>query len=290
MFALTLVGMEGVGRVTASRLLHYFASYDELRAYPREQVLSRLKGAPNAAKLVEQLFDLSYMQPLLQQTLEDVRALQQKRVLLLSQGDPAWPIKLDALPRAERPVLLYLFGSIEVLARPSVALFAQPPLSPGPYEQAQVLIHHLLAQNITPATGTATGFDVVTHKLAASDPHPQASMLVAPCGMARLAPRMRPTVSLVAKAGGLFLSSFPMNHGPFSHDDRERAFVLATLTSTAVFIEPKPDTPDWAAMLWLLDQGRSVFGIAAPEHPLPAPVHPLASTTDFDWVVASTQM
>lgn len=288
-FARALLSLDGVGRVTASRLLQHFASYDALRAFPREQVLARLKGAPNAASLVERLFDEPTMRAHLEQAKEQREALQRRRVELIAQGDAAWPEVLDDLPRSERPVLLHLFGNAEVLARPLVALFADPPLSPAPFEQAQALVRHLLGQDLSPATGTASGFDIVVHKLAATGPTPCPSLLVAPCGMARLAPKMRPTVSMVVKAGGLFVSPFEMSHGPFPHDDRERALVLAALAATSVFFEPKPDTVEWHALHWLVDQGRSVFGVAAPEHPLPATVHPLATATDFDWVVAATQ-
>ncbi len=288
-FALALMGLDGVGRVTASRLLHHFGTLDTLRSYPREQVLSRLKGTPRAAELVERLVNPTAMQQPLAEAKAHLAELTRRRITLVTQGEADWPVALDALPRSERPVVLHLFGDPTVLSRPLAAFFAHPPLSPDAFEHAQALLLHLLENGIAPATGTATGFDIVMHKRATSGPAACPSLLVAPCGMARIASQMRPTVSLVAKAKGLLISPFPMQHGPFPHDDRERALVLAAVTDTAIFIEPKPDTANWAALHGLLEQGRSVFGIAAPEHPLPAPVHPLASATDFDWVVASTQ-
>ena len=61
-FAYALQLADGVGRVTAHRLLKHFDSYEALAAYPREQVLTRMKGAPGAGAILARLFDRGYMQ------------------------------------------------------------------------------------------------------------------------------------------------------------------------------------------------------------------------------------
>ena len=43
-FALALLSLDGVGRVTAHRLIERFASAEAVRGAPREQVLLRLRG------------------------------------------------------------------------------------------------------------------------------------------------------------------------------------------------------------------------------------------------------
>jgi predicted Rossmann fold nucleotide-binding protein DprA/Smf involved in DNA uptake len=289
LFALALDRMEGVGRVTAGRLLSAFADYDDLRRYPREQVLARVQGAPNAEGLVRRLFDEAVMQPHFEaaRTLRD--RLEEQRVVVLAPGHADWPTGLDALPRNRRPFLLYTYGHRDVLRRPCVALFAPAKLRSAPFEQAQDLVRHLLDADIVPATGAAHGFDVVVHKLSAAGPAPRPSLLVAACGMAKLPPPLRPTVSAAVRAGGLFCSPFPMQHGPFEHDDAERALVLAALADACVFFDPTPETPEMKALTWAVAEERPTFGVPAPEHPLPEAVHPLRTTTDADWVVAAAQ-
>ena len=56
-YVLALLSLDGVGRVTAHRLIEHFPTYDALRATPREQVLLRLKGLPHAERTVGLLFD-----------------------------------------------------------------------------------------------------------------------------------------------------------------------------------------------------------------------------------------
>ena len=211
------------------------------------------------------------------------------RVTLVTLRDPAWPAGLNDLPRASRPFLLYTYGHREVLTRPLVALFARPPISPEPFEEAQALVQHLLPHAAVPATGAAHGFDIVIHKLCYAGQVGYPSLLVASAGMAKVPPPLRPTVSGAVKAGGLFVSPFAMNHGPFEHDDKERALVLAALAGACVFFEPQPHTPEWHAMSWAIEAGRAVFGIASAQHPLPDPAHLLQSEVDFDWVLAAVR-
>ncbi len=288
LFALALERMDGVGRVTAGRLLDHFADYADLLRYPREQVLARIKGAPKAGALVARLFDRAAMEVLLKQAEQALAALHEKRVAVLTPRHEAWPGGLALLPRGSRPFLLYGYGHLAALARPLVAFLARPPISPERFEQAQALARHLLPHGVAPATGAAHGFDVVLQKLchAGTTAHP--SVLVTSAGMAKAPPPLRPTISATVRAGGLLLSPFPMEHGPYEHDDKERALVLAALARACAFFEPQPDTPEWHALAWAVEAGRPVFGVAAPHHPLPAPVHPLHSAVDFDWVLAAT--
>ncbi len=288
-FALALDAMDGVGRVTAGRLLAHFATYADLLRYPREQVLARIKGAPRSQALVATLFDQEAMAARLEEAQQALAHLQTLRVKLVALPDPVWPTGLNDLPRSNRPFLLYTYGHLEVLARPIIALFARPPISPEPFEQAQALVHHLLPHAVVPATGAAHGFDVVVHKLCYAGRAGYPSLLVASAGMAKAPPPLRPTVSGAVKAGGLFVSPFAMNHGPFEHDDKERALVLAALARACVFFEPQPKTPEWHAMTWAAEAGRAVFGIASSHHPLPDPVHLLQSDVDFDWVLAAAR-
>ena len=284
-FALTLDALDGVGRVTAGRLLSHFASYDDLLRYPREQVLARIKGAPRSEALVATLFDREAMDTLLEKAEQTMEGLRKQRVTLVTMRDAAWPAGLHDLPRGNRPFLLHAYGRLDVLRRPIVAVLARPPLTTASVEQVQALAGHLVTRGVAPATGAAHALDEAVHKLCYGAGY--ASLLVASAGMAKAPSSMRPTISAVARAGGLFLSPFAMEHGPYEHDDKERALVLAALARACVFFEPTPHTPEWHAMTWAVETGRPVFGVAASQHPLPERVHPLHSDVDFDWVLAA---
>lgn len=285
-FALTLLRVDGVGRVTAQRLLAHFPTRDALRATPREQVLLRIKGAPNAEALVGRLFDEATMDAHAATVRDELRALAARGITVLAPHDPRWPAGLDALDRSERPVVLYAYGDAGVLARPAAALFARPPL-PGPaFEVAQDLVRRLIAHGIVAVAGVESGFDAVVHKLCAAAGHP--SVLAAGAGMAKVPTPMRPAVTAAVRAGGLLLSPFPLDHGPFPHDDTERALVSAAVANASAFFAVPPGSPEYRAMRWNLEHGKPTFGIAG-EAPLPERTHPLDRALDLDWVVAAAQ-
>lgn len=277
--------MEGVGRVTAHRLLKHFATYEDLLAYPREQVLVRVKGAPNAEHLVQRLFDRLGMERRFNAAEHDLEQLGRRSVTVTAPHDPLWPAGLNDLPPSERPVLLYSYGEREILSKPTLAFFARPPV-PGPsYELAQDLAQHVLLAGAVPVTGASHGFDVVFHKLANAGPHPRPSALVAACGLRRLPTSMRPVASAAVKAGGIIVSSFPLGHGPYEHDDQERAIVQTALARASVFVDPGPDTPEWTALSRALETGRHVFGIGEAGTSFPEGVKLIRTRSDFEPVL-----
>ncbi len=279
--------MDGVGRVTAGRLLSHFASYDDLLRYPREQVLARIKGAPRSEALVAEDVDQDRYRQQLEKAEQTLARLHKQQVTLVTMRDAVWPVGLNDMPRGNRPFLLHAYGRLDVLRRPIVAVLARPPLTTASVEQAQVLVDHLVQHGAAPATGATHAFDEAVHKLCYAGTTGYASLLVASAGMAKAPSSMRPTISAVVRAGGLFLSPFAMDHGPYEHDDKERALLLAALARACVFFEPTPNTPEWHALTWAVETERPVFGVAAPRHPLPERVHPLHSDVDVDWVLAA---
>ena len=291
-FALALLSLDGVGRVTAHRLLERFPTPDTLRACPREQVLVRLKGLPHAERTVGLLLDDDTFDPLLGRAREEVTALAARRIALLAPGHVHWPPGLDALDPRDRPVVLYAFGQTAVLAARPVALFGRAPLSADAFEAAQGLAERLIAERVPLACGAAPGFDVVMHKRCAAAGHP--CVMVARAGLARIDASARPSAAAAVKAGGVLVAPFSPLHGPFDHDDAERALVQAALAGPTAFFAPPEGTPEAKALAWALDAGRPVFaaegdGADAALLHLSDRVHRLARPLDLDWVVAAAR-
>ncbi len=288
-FARALLLMEGVGRVSAGRLMKHFPTLEALRACPREQVLLRLKSAPHAEATVARLFDEEAMADVLERSRRELEMVASRRVAALCLHDAAFPPALSDLPASDRPVLLYCYGDTACLQRPTVAFFAQPPVSEPVYESAQMLLNKVIAAGGVPVTGASTGFDVALQKIVVQTQPSARSAMVVGSGLAYLPTSMRPTASALVKAGGALVSPFEMNHRPFSHDERESAMVQAALAHVLVFVEPEPHTPAWAAMTWALEAKRAVFAFPRENGDLPEAVHRLATPTDLDWVTAAVQ-
>ncbi|MEM6647311.1 MAG: DNA-processing protein DprA [Bacteroidota bacterium] len=282
-FALALNAIDGVGRVTINKLLSHFPTYDDLTRYPREQVLTRLKGVRQASDLVNTLFSDEAMAPYFDHANTELDELRPKRVQVLVPSEHLWPSGLSDLPVNQRPPYLYSYGPAPTLHLPKTALFASPPLVDDSFELSQTLVRLLLNYKTVPVTSAWSGFDVVVGKL--SDGASLPSVLVADRGMMHVVPTLRPTVSLAVRNRGVLISPFPMNHGPFDHDARERALVMAAIAQANVFLDPAPKSPEWKAMAWSMEAGRPTFAIAAPTAELPPAVHRLNGEADLEWVL-----
>lgn len=295
-FALTLLALDGVGAVTAGRLVRAFGSLQKLRSTPREQVLLRLKGLPRAGDLVTSLFEDD---ELLRDTWAEVRAdldaLAKRGVRVLTPRDPHWPPGLDALEGSEQPAVLYHYGHPEALAAPSVALLADAPLEDLPFGMAQRLGEDLVARGIRPVVAARPGFDVALVKRALGPESAKAArvLAVAQSGFAHVPPPVRPAVSALVKRGGGLCSVFPMEHGPFEHDAKTRAKVQAAVASAVVAVSPRADTPTASALKWAVAAGRPTFVIGSADPTISdnegfsASLHPIRHPDDFAWVGAA---
>lgn len=281
--ALALLATDGVGRVAAGRLVARFSDADSLLATPREQILLRLPGIPGAEAIVARLLDDDFTARLAGAR-SQVAALGERQVTLLTQHHPHWPRGLGDLARGERPTVLYAYGETALLRRPLVALLAQPPLDGPSFETAQGLIRFLLAHAAVPASGLQHGFDIVLCKIAAGAE--AAAAAFAASGLARVPASVRPAGAALARAGGLMASTFPMDHGPFPHDDVERARVLVAASHAVVFVGAPEGSAEVRALNWAHEHGRPVFGPAAPAG---AHVQPLDGPKDFERVLAAAQ-
>jgi predicted Rossmann fold nucleotide-binding protein DprA/Smf involved in DNA uptake len=255
-FALALLEIEGVGRATANRILARFSSPEELAATPREQVLVRLKGTPAAAAVVQRLLEPGLRDGVATWR-KRVEALASRRVIVVAPGHPHWPAGLDALAPAHRPVVMWAYGNTACLTGPTVAVLGPTPLPHHEYELAQALTRRLLAEAIVPVVGLRPGFDVALHRMAAAAGRPLAA--VAPCGLARVDGSVRSSATSVVRAGGLLVSSFPMDHGPFEHDEVERGVVQAAIARVTCAFAPAAGGPEGRALVWAAANGRPAF-------------------------------
>ncbi|MDZ4702071.1 MAG: DNA-processing protein DprA [Rhodothermales bacterium] len=287
LLAHALERLDGVGRISAGRLLRYFESYEALTSFPREQVLTRLKSAPNGGRLVDRLFDRAEMEPILANSAAELGALTATGITPLAAGDPGWPAGIALLPAAEQPNLLYVYGATGVLRRPLVAFFGKATLRTEAFEYAQGLAVFLASRGIHPVIGAAHGFDVVLAKLSASPESPAAALMTCACGLAQIAPPVRPTVSATVRAGGALMSSFALHHPHYPHQDDDQALLMAATASAGVFLDPAPGEPAWKALEWMLATHQPVFATTDGNHALPKAVHLLASDMDQEWVAAS---
>lgn len=232
-YALALPQIPGVGRVATHRLLDAFPTLDALRATPREQVLHRLKGVPGAAALVATLFDDTALAPALDAARAELDTLRARRIAAIPPNTDGWPAGLASLDRRDRPEALYVYGPPAALDGHRVAMLGATGLPTDAFEDAQSLVGALARRGVGVLSGMATGFDVVMAKRAADTG--TGAVLMAGCGLGVVPATMRPAAMQAVQSGGALVSPFGRSHGPFAHDEVDRARVMAALAPAVVF-------------------------------------------------------
>ncbi len=274
-FALALQSMNGVGRVTASRLLRAFRTYEALAGFPREQVLLRIKRTPNAGAIVAALFDRSSMETLLCAASEELDSLRSKGIHVLSAFAANWPVSLDSLPPASRPLLLYAYGQIEVPRSDFVSVYC------GDSREAD-LVRALLDRILN------RGYAPLITSSAAALPMPSgggAMALVLPMGLGKAPADLRPVMLEIVRRGGLLLSPFPMQHGPYRHDEREASLLMAALARACALVRCASSLPALAGADWAEGAGRIVCALQTEAALLPRNAVMMETESDLDAVL-----
>lgn len=268
LFALSLLELEDVGRVTAARLLRHFDDFDGIRAFPREQLLHRISGVPRGEQIVQRLHEPDQVAEAVDRAEQRLSILEDKDVQILVQHRNGYPEPLYDLDRGERPVHLFLYGSAGRIRDRTLGLFGSAPLPDPAFEAAQELGDRLRPTGAIPVTGLQGGFDKVIQERAAGREGGHPSVILLGCGLGRLPRPLRPVATQALRAGSLLVSPFPMQHGPFDHDQKERAVLQAALSTASFFAAPQPNTPEWHALSWAAVHRRAfVWPEPGPELP-----------------------
>lgn len=284
-FAQALLALEGVGRVTAGRLSRLFGSYAALRLFPREQILTRLKGVPKAAALVATLHDEAAMDEHLASAAAALQALQEKKITAHLTNQPPLDKRFAALSPSDSPLLLFAHGNTALLEAPLVALIGTP------MPPQQPLLQALLATLQQEAQPCCLGIDeeATPSLLKRLLQQETAPVLIAAAGLGRLPQAQRGLASAAVRAGGLLIAPFPHTHGPFLHDVREQLTVQGTLAAATLFFNPAPDTAAWHSLSQTVAHGKPTFVVGSPEQPIPRAAQRLASQADLAWISLAVQ-
>lgn len=287
-FAFTLLEIEGIGRVTASRLLHHFEHVEELRDFPHEQLLHRIKGAPNAQELVRRLRDPDTVARAAERADERLRRASEKNVQILIQNRQGYPPRLVDLDRSDRPVHLFLYGPAALLSTPTVGIFGSAPLGDRSFEIAQHLVDACREHAGIPATGLEGGFDKALQERAAGRESGHPTLILPACGLARLPRPLRPVATQALRSGSAMVSPFAMDHGPFDHDRKERTLLQAAHCDPLLFLEPAPDSAEDRALRWATGH-RSVFVRPGPERPVPDGARTVDRIEEIDQILDTVE-
>ena len=283
---LALLSIEGLGKISASKLLRTFSSLDAIRS-ATDSTLQRILPKRNTARIITTLRDSVAMDDLLSNAKTAIEELQSKfRTSITFPGSLEWPRDLDKLSSADQPFPLYYFGTLQALDMPPVAFFTGNNVTGQIQDDVINIAGRLVAANLHLCTGLTNNLDLEIQSRCLEQP----SVLVADRGFSKVRKEFRRAISNVGKSKGVLLSAYDLQNAPFSPNDRFKSQIMAALCSCSVFILPQTGTADWGAMEWCSQNGKSVFAWKAKGHDLPRCVHEIVKPIDLDWILVAAKI
>ena len=260
-----LESMDGIGRITAKRIVSHFPDWDTLFNMPYEQIAIRLKGTRELRAIIQSLKKDATIQPIWAKVQATVQDRMKKGIHTWLTDQDGIQEKWKGFQKLSPPNLLYGFGNEHLLRQPYVAFLGKPPLQPASFEFAETMIRTLANAQILMAGGLLNGFDTVLLKLTAAAHQP--CLMWAGCGLGSVPNSIRSFAVASLRFGGLMVSSFPMAHGIFEYGAYERALLMTALSRAVIVVDMQPDSPEERAVRWAEEHQIPVWYIGSGAHP-----------------------
>ncbi|PVA05778.1 DNA-processing protein DprA [Thalassorhabdomicrobium marinisediminis] len=181
---------------------------------------------------------------------------------LVFEGDADFPKLLSEIDDA--PVMLWMVGRADLLARPLVALVGARNASSLGVRMARKLAADLGAAGFTVVSGLARGIDTAAHSAALDT----GTVAVVAGGVDGVYPPQNAALSRQIGEQGLRLSDQPMGQYPKARHFAARNRIISGMAQATVVVEAAAKSGSLITARTALDQGREV--LAVPGHPFDA--------------------
>jgi DNA processing protein len=188
---------------------------------------------------------------------------------------PAYPRAL--LATADPPLLLYVDGDIEALARPALAIVGARNATPGGQDNAHAYARHLAAAGWCILSGLARGIDRAAHEGAlAAGGRGGGTVAVMGTGIDLVYPAGHEDLARRIAAGGALVSELPFGTPPMPWQFPRRNRLVAGMARGVLVVEAARRSGSLITARLAAECGREVFAIPGSIHsPLSRGCHAL---------------
>ena len=257
---LALLHAPGVGPVAIRELLQSYAPHELFAAGGANDLPGPLREALNGTDWAAVDAGLAWL------TGGSGRAV-------ITLNDSAYPLLLRELPDA--PPLLFVQGSVEMLASVQLAMVgSRNPTTVGS-ETARDFARHLAGAGVTITSGLALGIDAASHR-GALDAGGQ-TIAVMGTGVDRIYPAAhRDLAHAIVAGGGALVSEYPPGTPPLPGNFPRRNRIISGLSLGTLVVEAARQSGSLITARLAGEQGREVFAIPGSIHnPLARGCHQL---------------
>lgn len=263
---LSLLAAPGVGSASARRLLKQFGSPQAVMQAAAGPLVAIVGDAAVASALQRGPDDLDEQTERtlawLAETDRDGAAHGRSGRRLLFLGDAGYPDALLNSP--DPPLMLYLRGRTELLARPSVAIVGSRNATAQGEQNARSFAEHFSRHGLTVVSGLAAGIDAAAHEGALRGDG--STVAVVGTGIDRIYPRRNEALARRIVAEGLMVSEYPLGMLPLAPNFPRRNRLIAGLSLGTLVVEAAAQSGSLITAREASDAGREVFAIPGSIH------------------------
>ncbi|RFP22764.1 DNA-protecting protein DprA [Duganella sp. BJB488] len=247
---------DGVGLVSAHRLLERFATPEAVFGAGRAALLDEVKPEQADALLRAPPAELAAL-------VDATMAWQQQPGnLLLSYGHPDYPEALRQIAAA--PLLLYIKGRAELLERPSLAVVGARNASAQGVLNAERMAQALSEAGLTIVSGLALGIDAAAHTGGLNGPG--STVAVVGTGADRIYPARNKALARRIAEEGCIVSEYALGTPPLRDNFPRRNRVISGLASGVLVVEAAAKSGSLITAKLAGEQGKELYAIPGSIH------------------------
>lgn len=180
------------------------------------------------------------------------------KIEILTKDDAVWPARLNEI--YDPPLVLYVRGNSEALARPGIAIVGTRHPTPYGIGMAERLACDLAARGLVIFSGMARGVDAFAHRGAVKGPGTTVAVFGA--GVDVIYPREnRKVAESILAAGGALISEFPLEAFPAPQNFPIRNRIISGLSLGVLVVEAAEYSGTRITARCALEQGRELFAV-----------------------------
>jgi DNA processing protein len=183
-------------------------------------------------------------------------------VQLLASTDPGYPPQLLQTPGS--PAVLFVLGSVPVLAARQLAMVGSRTATPGGCKTARDFAACFARAGLTITSGLAVGIDAASHEGALL----AGGMTIAVCGtgLDRVYPTQHEQLAARIRSSGALISEFPPGTAPLPSNFPRRNRLISGLSLGVLVVEATDRSGSLVTARHAGEQGRDVFAIPGSIH------------------------
>jgi len=178
--------------------------------------------------------------------------------IIIALSDPEYPVRLKEI--YDPPVILFVKGSVEVLAKPGIAMVGTRHPTPYGSAMAERLSTDLAARGLVIISGLARGIDTASHRGAVAAKGKTVGVLGTGIDVMYPKENTRLTEQVIA-LGGALLTEFPVGTPPTPQNFPIRNRIISGMSAGVLVVEAAEYSGTRITSRLALEQNRDVYAV-----------------------------